>query len=194
MTDSTGATGDWRGSVPEQYWELIDRYRGELTQQALGIVKSQHDAEDVVQETFAEAFRHPEALAKAKSIGVWLKTANHRNALNRLRGGKRAARKISARQQQALDPAFTTGGFSRVELRESIACAMQSLPAELKEIVELRFWQQLSYDAIADRLKLSPDAVQRRIITATNQLYARLKTQIGTGVHKPSTGADPSQT
>ena len=193
QTIMANSAGDWRNSVPEKYWDLIDRYREELTQQALGICKSQHDAEDVVQETFAEAFRNAETLSKAESIGAWLKTANHRNALNRLRGGKRAARKISERQQQALEPGFTTGGFSRVELRESIAYAMQALPADLKEIVELRFWQQLTYDQIAERLKISPDAVQRRLITASNQLYARLKTQVGTGVHKPQSGADPKQ-
>ena len=193
QTIMANAAGDWRSSVPEKYWDLIDRYREELTQQALGICKSQHDAEDVVQETFAEAFRNAETLSKAESIGAWLKTANHRNALNRLRGKKRAARKVSARQQQALEPGFTTGGFSSVELRESIADAMRALPADLKEIVELRFWQQLTYDQIAERLKVSPDAVQRRLITASNQLYARLKTQVGTGMHKPQTGADPEQ-
>jgi RNA polymerase sigma-70 factor (ECF subfamily) len=190
---TSDSAGDWRSSVPEKYWDVIDRYREELTLQALGILKSRHDAEDVVQETFAEAFRNVERLSKAESIGAWLKMANHRNALNRLRGGKRAAKKVSARQQQALEPGFTTGGFSRVELRESISHAMQALPAELKEIVELRFWQQLSYDEIGARLKLSPDAVQRRLIAASNQLYARLKPQIGTGAHKPQSGADPNQ-
>ncbi len=190
QTIMSNGTGDWRDSAPDQYWDLIDRYRAELTQQALGIVKSQHDAEDVVQETFAEAFRNPDALAKVDSIGAWLKTVNHRNALNRLRGGKRSERKISARQQQSLEASFTTGGFSRVELRESIAFAMQSLPAELREIVELRFWQQLSYDEIAQRLSISPDTVQRRLLSATNQLYGRLKPQVGTGIHTPHKGTD----
>lgn len=188
----SNSAGDWRDSAPDQYWDLIDRYRQELTQQALGIVKSQHDAEDVVQETFAEAIRNPEALAKVDSIGAWLKTVNHRNALNRLRGGKRSEKKISARQQQQPpEQTYTTGGFSRVDLRESIAFALKSLPAELKEIVELRFWQQLSYDEISKRLNISPDAVQRRILAATNQLYGRLKPQIGTGIHTPHKGKDP---
>ena len=45
------------GSFPPQYWELIERYRGELMNQAHAILGSVDDAEDVVQETFFEAFR-----------------------------------------------------------------------------------------------------------------------------------------
>src|SRR5882724_8717440 len=112
--------------LPPQYWELIERYRGELTNQALAIVGNLQDAEDIVQETFCEAFRDSEKLREARSLGAWLRAINKNKALNRVRYKRQESKRIIAAPRMD-----TTGGFSVLEMRESVAKAIEELPSNL---------------------------------------------------------------
>jgi RNA polymerase sigma-70 factor (ECF subfamily) len=169
---------------PEQYWELIERYRPVLLDQASAILNGREDAEDVVQETFFEAIRHPDKLNQADSIGAWLHAINRGNALNKLRSRK-SQRMQAASPKAAPEDTFTTGGFSVLELRDSMNRALESLPEELHTIVKLRYFEHLSYKEIADRLGLQVGAVQRRMVQASAMLFAKLKTHLGSASTPP---------
>jgi RNA polymerase sigma-70 factor (ECF subfamily) len=172
-----------RNDIPEQYWEVIERYRQSLLDQAAQILGGREDAEDVVQETFYEAIRHSEKLNQADSIGAWLSTINRGNALNKLRSRK--SRRMQAASAKALpEDTFTTGGFSALELRDSMNRALAALPADLHSIVKLRYFEHLSYKEIADRLQLQVGAVQRRLVQASALLYGQLKSHLGSAPPK----------
>ena len=164
--------------LPAEYWDLVERYREGLLEQALAILGNRADAEDAVQETFVEAARNPEKLAQAQSLGAWLGSVNRANALNRLRSNKRASESARLRRRELPEDAFTTGGFSALELRESMAKAIESLSPKLREAVELRFFQHLAYKEIAKKLSIEPGAVQQRLLQASEQLYEKLKTRL----------------
>src|SRR5258708_3320769 len=121
-----------KSQIPEQYWELVDRYREELIAQALLILGNREDAEDVVQETIIDAFRDTQKLSEVSSIGAWLKTLNRFNALDRQRAKRRSKDSQIIRQRELQDKTFTTGGFSLVDLRESTKAALETLPPELR--------------------------------------------------------------
>ena len=170
-----GASGA-PSEVQDQLGELIHRYRGELINQALAILGNQEDAEDVVQETFCEALRNPDDLKKVQSLGAWLRTINHGNAVDRLRGRRRDAAKSD--RLRAMDPQreATTGGFSTIVLREAVAKAIEALPDRQREAVVLYYWEHLSYDEIATRLDVSSRTVRRLLYEASSHhLYAKLK-------------------
>jgi RNA polymerase sigma-70 factor (ECF subfamily) len=163
-----------RSQVPEQYWELIDRYRPELVAQALSILNSREDAEDVVQETFCDAVRDPQKLAQADSIGSWLHSLNRCNALNRLRDKKRASGRLEKQQAEAAQT-FTTGGFSVLELRDSVAKAIRILPQNMQSVIKLRYWEGLGCKEIGARLNIPEGSVKRLLFEANNKLYDKLK-------------------
>jgi RNA polymerase sigma-70 factor (ECF subfamily) len=165
-----------RSQIPEQYWELIDRYRPELVAQALSILNSPEDAEDVVQETFYDAFRDTKKLAQVDSIGSWLHSLNRCNALNRLRDKKRASGRLEKQLAEAAQT-FTTGGFSVVELRDSVAKAICGLPQNLQSVIKLRYWEGLSCKEISAKLNMPEGSVKRVLFDANNRLYDKLKTQ-----------------
>lgn len=177
--DGVGGVGsvDWKAQIPEQYWELIDRFRPELTAQALSILNNPEDAEDVVQETFYDAIRDPEKLKRADSIGAWLKSLNRCNALNRLRDSKRSSKRIEAVQQSGGDQTFTTGGFTVMELRDSVNDALVVLPPNLRTVVKLRYWEYLSCKDIAARLNIAEGSVKRMLFEANIKLYDKLRAQ-----------------
>ena len=166
--------------VPPEYWELLNQYRAELIAQAAAILGNTADAEDVVQETFFEALRHTEQMNHAESLGAWMKNTNRCNALNRIRARTRDKKKSERLIQ--LEPAatHTTGGFSAVELRESVAKALQILPPHMREIVRLRYWENLAYKEIAQRLKLPQGTVGRILCEASLLLYDAMQSHLET--------------
>jgi RNA polymerase sigma-70 factor (ECF subfamily) len=169
---------------PEQYWELIERYRDALIEQARSILHSREDAEDAVQETFCEVIRNSAKLAEAQSVGAWLHAVNKSNALKRLRTERRTEDKARQKHENLPEDAFTTGGFSALELRDTVTDALSKLEPDLQTVVRMRYFENLSYKDIARRLKLDVAAVQRRLLQASNLLYGSLKIQLD----PPNTG------
>ena len=175
-------------ALPEEHWELIDRYRGELVNQAFSMLGNLQDAEDVTQESFCEAFGHPERLAEARSIGALLRAINKANALNRLRSRYRDVRKNERQQQDAPRRLVTTGGVSFLELRESVAKAVESLSAKHRTVVVMRYWQHRSNDEIAGQLGIPVGSVGRLHFEATQTLFKRLRPQL----RRPADGSSPT--
>jgi len=160
--------------LPPEYWELIGRYRGILMNQAMSMLGNTEDAEDVVQETFCEAFRQGEKLAQVRSLGAWLCTINRAHALNKLKDRKRRLNGMDRKQQDLPSRMHTTGGLSLVEMRESVAKAIEQLPVKLRDAVDLRYWEHLSFEEIARRLKV-PAGTSRRIVwEGVNLLHEKL--------------------
>ncbi|MCW8128980.1 MAG: RNA polymerase sigma factor [Planctomycetota bacterium] len=169
--------------LPDELWEIVEQYRGELVNQALAMLGSLEDAEDVVQETFCEAFRSRERIAEARSLGAWLRSINRANAMDHLRKRRRG------RQAPRPGRTFTTGGFSLIEMRESLAKAIEALPEDQRSIVVLRYWEHLSYDEIAARLQLPTTTVWRRFYEASVALFGRMQDKLEAPAPDPR---DPS--
>jgi RNA polymerase sigma-70 factor, ECF subfamily len=170
------------GTPPEVFWELLERYRSDLINQALGITGSLADAEDVVQETFCEAFRGSNKLAKVSSMGAWLRTINKGNALNRISQKRRSTSHESKRLRD--QPTIASGGFSGFEMREALASAIDALPEKMRRVMVLRFWDKLAFPEIAERLKLPQTTVWRLSYEASAILVKKLNIQI----HVPAAG------
>jgi RNA polymerase sigma factor (sigma-70 family) len=176
---------DFRQDIPQKYWETIERYRDDLVGQARAILGSVDDAEDVVQETFCEAFRDSGKLSQVRSIGAWLRTVNRCNALNRLRDRRRERSNNDRKQEQAPDKTFTTGGISALETCDTVTRAIETLPLDLRKVIVLRYWRHHSYKEIAQQLKVPPGTVGRMLYEATMQLYEKLKTHVNTLPENP---------
>jgi RNA polymerase sigma-70 factor, ECF subfamily len=127
------------------------------------------DAEDVVQEVFAEAYR----TSKGKKIVCW--TAFLRKIA--------ACRALDAlRQRKRFEPLPSEGISSMVaepamvavsrELEARLQNALRELPGREAEVFCLRYFEDLPYREIADALEISPTAVS----TALNQARSRLET------------------
>lgn len=166
--------------IPEQYWEIVERYRGELVNQGLAILGSMQDAEDVAQETFCEAFRHPERLTEAESLGAFLRTINRANALDQRRKvSKSKGLPNETATAKGGEAGSVTGGFRNMDSREAIALAIEELPPKYRPVVILKFWEHRKRDEIAALLDMPPGTVRRLIYEATGELHRKLKRLMG---------------
>lgn len=168
------ASAEAHDEIPEKFWELIERYRGELVNQAFAILGNIQDSEDVVQESFCEALSDRYTLGKVRSLGAWFRKINRANALDRLRHRRRQANKAGDSQREMPRRMVTTGGFSVLETRELMAKAVEKLPRKMRSVVTLKYWEGLSYEQIAQHLGLPKSTVWRIYYDASQIIYGEI--------------------
>ena len=125
--------------------------------------RSTHAAEDLLHETFCQAARHPERLARATSPRAWLFAIARHVVLTALR-----RRRVMAPLPDAL-PAQTPEADPR---HERVRAAIGELPAALRETLELRVRDDLSYEEIAAVLGIPLGTVRSRLHNALQRLRA----------------------
>jgi len=169
---------DARNDLPERFWETLEQYRAELIEKAFDVLGNSADAEDVVQETFCEAVRDPQKLSEVRSVGAWLKTINRANALNRLRDKRHDSKRIILKQTRAPGPAYTTGGFSALEVNDMMAKAVAALPDDQRRAITLHYYEHKSNDEIAKVMQVSTRTVRRLLYDASMAMHTVLKVQL----------------
>lgn len=147
----------------------------EETRPALGIflrrmLRSEHDVEDVAQETFLRAYEARARFDPRYSAKTWMYTI----ALNVVRD--RARR----RGAQALveDPAVRAPvdrRLERAELADRIRALVQSLPEGQRAVFTLYRYEGVAYDEIARILGITVGAVKAQMHHALQKLRAGLE-------------------
>ena len=143
------------------------------------------DADDILQETFIEAWRYGAssygAHVSATSI-VWLRTVAKRKIIDWVR--HRGARKRASDNNEPLaihdcsESASTPAPGSDLEKQEAeriLLDALEQLSPRHRMVIRLRFFEQLSFEGVAQELDVSTKAAQMLVKRAT----VRLKRIIG---------------
>jgi RNA polymerase sigma-70 factor (ECF subfamily) len=153
--------------LTELYW----RYATPLLRLAYGVLGSEHDAEDVVQDVFVGL---PFALGRYEERGAfagWLKQLTTRTALMHLR--RRAIRRTDSLDADASNdhPARPDHVLERIDLESAIA----SLPEPLRVVFVLSRVEQLTHDEIAGVLGIRRGTSEVRLHRAIRRLRQLLE-------------------
>jgi RNA polymerase sigma-70 factor (ECF subfamily) len=170
------------GVEPDQFWQLVERFRADLVNQAFAILGNQEDAEDVAQESLCQTFQELNTLKNPRKLGTWMRTINRCNALDLWRKRKREQSRSAAQNagQEAVAPETTPTGTNlevarRRRSAEQVARAVDTLPEPFRSVVILRYWEKKSYDEIADWLSIPLGTVKSRMARADHMLVVRLR-------------------
>jgi len=158
------ARGD-RAAFAELYDACADRVHHYLVVR-LG---SRDDADDLLQQTFLRMARAPRNLAKVDNLVGYVFTIA-RNEAARLLADK--SRRHSASQLLAVDLfcEATSDGRAAREAAEELTAALERLPIEQREIVELKTSGGLTLAEIAEITGTPPGTVATRYRTAIARL------------------------
>ena len=166
----------------EAFGEIVRRWERRIFALAYGMLGREEDARDATQETFLAAFRNLRGFRGEAKVSSWL----HRIAVNQCITRQRQARvrsEAALEDEQEKDAAgFATPVHyspSRVVegRQETVAVrrAINSLPIELRQVVIMKEFEELTFREIADVLDLPLSTVKSRLYTAMKQLQMRLQ-------------------
>ena len=163
---------------------LYDRWVRSLYSLVLHLLKDADEAEDVVEETFWQAWRKASSYEPSKgAVSTWLLTIGRRKALDRIRAKKRHKEDPIGQDNTfanlpstALDPSQDMEGS---ELREHVRAALGQLPAEQREVLELGYFNGMSQTEIADATGQPLGTVKTRMRLAMQKLREPLSMHRG---------------
>jgi len=167
----------------EAFGEIVRRWERRIFALTYGMLGREEDARDATQETFLAAFRNLRGFRGEAKVSSWL----HRIAVNQCISRQRRAK---VRSESALDDEHDANGadsftmplsYSPARVAEgrqetaAVRRAVNSLPLELRQVVVMKEFEELTFREIADALDLPLSTVKSRLYTALKQLQMRLQ-------------------
>ncbi|HEV2884922.1 MAG TPA: sigma-70 family RNA polymerase sigma factor [Pyrinomonadaceae bacterium] len=166
----------------EAFGEIVQRWERRIFALSFGMLGREEDARDATQETFLAAFRNLRAFRGEAKVSSWL----HRIAVNQCITRQRRAK---VRNERGLDSEEEKNAASfaapvqyspsrvaeSLERTEAVRRAVNSLPTDLRQVVVMKEFEELTFKEIADVLELPLSTVKSRLYTALRQLQMRLQ-------------------
>jgi len=181
MDISTPIRDECAGSTPKIDWQAALAEHGRWLRTVVHARLGEPQAvEDVMQEISLAAVRQRAPLADASKIAPWLyRLAVTQSLLYRRKQGRR--RKLTASYARQIKPEQESGREADPlrwlladERRELVRKALARLPRRDAEILSLKYSENWSYRELAERLGVSPAAMQARLHRARQRLRSEL--------------------
>ncbi len=171
------------------FHELVERHGPGLFRLAVSLAGNASDAEDLLQETLAGAYRglaRFEGRASVKTwmsrilvtqVARWRRGRSGKIALS-LDGMSDASAGANGEMRPGFDPAARGNGVMSVDQRIDLQAALRTLSPEHRQVLTLREYQGLSYDEIAQALGIPRGTVESRLHRARAEMRDRLKSYL----------------
>jgi RNA polymerase sigma-70 factor (ECF subfamily) len=129
----------------------------------------EHDAEDVFQEVFAQAYSHLESLRSDDAVRPWMGQLTRRLCVDRHR---------SERHEEPwadVDETSTEETMQRIDEALVVHDALATLSPDCREVIDRFFCRDESYRQISDELRIPPGTIASRI----SRCLTRLRESLG---------------
>lgn len=164
----------------EAFGQLICKYQDRLFNGMVQVLRSETEAEDVVQDAFVLAFTKLGTFKGNSAFFTWLYRIAYNVAITRIRRRKPTVSIDGKDETARLD--FADAGpapSDRIEQQEQatqLHAALEQLSLEHRAILVLREMDEMDYDAISEILDLPIGTVRSRLHRARNHLREHLET------------------
>ena len=174
---------------PQAFTQLIQRYERAVYNLCYRMLGNPNEAEDAAQEAFLRAYKAIRRYDPGRKFSTWVMSIASNYCIDQLR--KKRLLTLSFDEMPYLDISDRRPGPEGTLLRGEMETDVRELLAELgdtdRAAVIMRYWHELSYDEIAEALRLTNSAVKSRLHRARRALAAAWDTQTGQPV--PAQGA-----
>lgn len=176
-----------RRGDPDALSALLNRYQNRLYRYLLRLVRRPVVAEDLFQQTWLRVAQNIRGYDPRRNFEAWLFAVARHLAIDHLRryapesldeplpSGEPASERIAANAPSALD---------LVLLRERtglVATAVSELPVMYREVLTLRFEEEMKLEEIAELLAAPLSTVKTRLRRALEALRRKLEKELGAG-------------
>jgi RNA polymerase sigma-70 factor, ECF subfamily len=157
----------FRDKDPEALGEVYDRYRRAVWSVAISITRSDHLAQEAVQEIFIRAWNAAASYDASRDLGPWLMTIARHASLDLVR---RELRPTRGGHEVETDVVVEEPGIDQAWVSWEIQEALRRLTDDEREIVRLSFFEDLTHVQVAERLGLPIGTVKSRSHRAHRRL------------------------
>lgn len=169
----------------QAYADLMKRYKRPVYHMILKMVRNVDDAEDLTIEAFAKAFRSLERFKKDYTFSTWLFRIATNNTIDFIRKKKLETMSLDTSfkddsgenvtidvEDNELNPMEETIKSQKIEL---IRIFVDKLPPKYQRLVKLRYFDELSYEEIAEELEAPLGTVKAQLHRARELMYDLVK-------------------
>ncbi|MBP1665234.1 MAG: polymerase subunit sigma-24 [Bacteroidetes bacterium] len=158
---------------------LLNRYKDSIYYMLLKMVNNSSDAEDLTIEAFGKAFRNLDSFTPEFAFSTWLFKIATNNCIDFIRKKQISPTPIDQLQddldnltvniQSDLpDPEETLINDQKIAVLRDI---VNQLKPRYRNLIELRYYKEYSYEEIASELKLPIGTVKAQLFRAKSLLY-----------------------
>jgi RNA polymerase sigma-70 factor (ECF subfamily) len=165
----------------EAFRGLFRRYAPSAMAVARRVVGQAYLAEEAVQEGFLALWRNPSAYEEMRgSVKAWLMATVHNRAVDLVRREETQRRRAeNAGPDESVvildDPAEkVVDEIGLPEERKAVRAALEELPPEQRQVIELMYFDGLSQTRVAERLSLPLGTVKSRTLLGMRKLRTAL--------------------
>jgi RNA polymerase sigma-70 factor (ECF subfamily) len=162
---------------------LMSRYEKRLVNYVYRITHRYEEAHDLAQEIFVKVYLALDRFDPKYQFSTWLFRIAQNSAIDALR--KKAISEVplsrpTEDEPQGKDREFADGGISpyralkNKQLSAAIDVAVEELPPDYRELIQLRHFAELSYEEIAAMKQLPLGTVKNKLFRARNLLKEAL--------------------
>ena len=156
--------------------DLMRAYHAFVYTIAIGIVDNPHDAEEVVQDAFLNAYQGLRQLEDATKFKGWLAEITRNRARNWLRKQQGETVSIDEVSEGILQTEDSPDErLARLEQRELIRRTMETLPQKDRDIARAFYLEGVSYDELTSTHGLSYNAIALRLFRIKRKLSKQLR-------------------
>ena len=164
---------------------LVERYEAKLFRHAMRLVHRQHDAEEVVQQTFLSLVEHLDSFRGESSFYTWLTrvATNHAFTLLRKRLSKPT---LSLTENEDVEQELAgpnSGGPEEIashrEAGQLLTDTLDQLDPKYSMVFVLRDREGLTIQETAEALDISPENVRVRLLRAREMVRKRFAEHFG---------------
>jgi len=170
------------GDEPDAFGEIMRRWERKIFALCFGMLSREDDASDAAQETFISAYRNLSNFRGEAKVSSWL----HRIAVNQCLTKQRRARTRSeiflddeekAEERVFVAPAHQSPArqAEQSERLTHVRQAVNALPVELRQVIVMKEFEDLTFQEISEVLQLPLSTVKSRVYTALKQLRMKLE-------------------
>ena len=169
-----------RASATEEQFQALIRDHAEVIYRvAYSVVRDEHLAEDIVQETIIKAWQALPAWRGEGSLRAWVLSIAHNTAVSYLRRIRDTTTEPARLPERVSDADVERESDARADL-DRLRLALADLDDLSRSIVVMRDLDGLPYQEIADALEVPLATVKTRLLRARRELQRVVEAGVAT--------------
>lgn len=167
---------------PEAFGEIVNRWERKIFALCYGMLQREDEAKDAAQEAFISAYKNLAKFRGDAKVSSWLHRIAVNQCLTKKRREKTRSETFIDEEKNEEERFFVASAnhspskiFEQTERTNTIRTAVNSLPPDLKQIVVMKEFEELTFQEISNALELPLSTVKSRLYTALKQLRMKLE-------------------